>query len=98
MMSKLSRRGFLQRASISIAAVGGVVALPRLASAAQRPIAASTATLGSGQAGAAATMSGQPLVAYVRDLNKGEVSLYVGAREITFRDPDLVARLSKAVS
>jgi hypothetical protein len=43
-------------------------------------------------------MSGQPLVAYVRDLGKGEVSVYVGTREITVRDPELVARLSQAVS
>jgi hypothetical protein len=37
-----------------------------------------------------------PVVAIVRDPGKGEVSLIAGDREITLRDPQLVARLVRA--
>ena len=37
-----------------------------------------------------------PVIAHVTDVSRGEVALLVGAREIIFRDPALVARLMKA--
>jgi hypothetical protein len=39
----------------------------------------------------------EPLVAHVRDLTTGEISLMVGEREIIFRDPGLVVRLLNAM-
>jgi len=45
----------------------------------------------------AAAFSG-PMIAHVSDVATGEVALLVGAREIIFHDPQLVARLMKAAS
>jgi hypothetical protein len=36
------------------------------------------------------------MLAYVRDLAKGEVGVLVGEQEIVYRDPDFVMRLLKA--
>jgi hypothetical protein len=38
----------------------------------------------------------EPVFAHVRDLASGEISLFVGEREITIQDPQLVARLFHA--
>ena len=38
----------------------------------------------------------EPLVAYVRDVKRGEVTVVSGTRETTYRDPALVKRLVKA--
>jgi hypothetical protein len=38
----------------------------------------------------------EPVLAHVRDLASGEISLFVGEREITIKDPQLVARLFHA--
>ena len=38
----------------------------------------------------------EPLVAYVRDARKSEVTVLVGTEEITYRDPALTKRLLKA--
>jgi hypothetical protein len=39
----------------------------------------------------------EPLVAYVSDAKKHEVTVLVGTDEFTFRDPALVKRLLKVV-
>jgi hypothetical protein len=38
----------------------------------------------------------EPLVAHVRDLATGEIDVFAGERQITYRDPHLAARLFKA--
>jgi hypothetical protein len=38
----------------------------------------------------------EPVVAFVRDAKRGEVTVVAGTRETTYRDPALVARLAKA--
>jgi hypothetical protein len=38
----------------------------------------------------------EPVVAFVRDAERGEVTVVAGMRETTYRDPALVARLAKA--
>jgi hypothetical protein len=38
----------------------------------------------------------EPVVAYVRDAERGEVTVVAGERETTYRDPALVKRLVKA--
>ncbi len=37
-----------------------------------------------------------PLVAHVKDLSTGEIGVYMGTSEVTFRDPHLAARLYRA--
>jgi hypothetical protein len=39
----------------------------------------------------------QPVVAYVRDPRKGEISVMTGDREVTVHDPKLAARIARAV-
>lgn len=38
----------------------------------------------------------EPIMAYVRDADRGEVTLMSGTDEVTYRDPTLVKRLMKA--
>jgi hypothetical protein len=38
----------------------------------------------------------QPLIAHVRDLSTGQISLFLGTREITVQDPHLAAHLFNA--
>jgi hypothetical protein len=38
-----------------------------------------------------------PLVAHVKDLSTGEIGVYMGISEVTFRDPQLAAKLYRAV-
>ena len=41
-------------------------------------------------------MPREPVIAYVRDARRGEVTVMSGTRETTYRDPALVKRLLKA--
>ena len=91
-MAKVTRRRLLKTTSIGAATVGmlaaGFSASPGLAALAA-PAESSTTEL------SAASLSG-PMLAYVRDLAKGEVGVLVGEQEIIYRDPDFVMRLLKA--
>ena len=45
---------------------------------------------------AGASLDG-PLVAHVKNLSTGEIGVYMGTSEVTFRDPHLAAKLYRAV-
>lgn len=83
-MTKLARRSFLEQTSLCAATLG---LLPNLTAIPHSPKAVPPK--------ASATLTG-PIVAHVSDVATGEVTLFVGAREIVFRDPRLVACLIKA--
>jgi hypothetical protein len=68
---------------VGVAAVGAAAAAPAIVNA---PAAAPVA----GRAGSG------PLVAYVRDLSAGTVSILVGEREVLVTDHELVGRLAGA--
>jgi hypothetical protein len=98
--SRLSRRAVLRAGTIGAAAVGAVTAFPGVlgglgAEAPEVSGAASEATAGTGEADAAAVLDG-PIVAHIRDVTTGEVSLFVGEREIAYRDATLVQHLVRA--
>jgi hypothetical protein len=38
----------------------------------------------------------EPVVAYVRDPHRGEISVMAGDREVNIRDPKLAARIARA--
>jgi hypothetical protein len=84
-MNDLSRRRFLS-SSFGVAMVGAIAAVPGLVSVIKlsRP------------AGRAQARLAGPLVAHVRDLNSGEISLLVGTSHVIHRDRDLAARLYAA--
>jgi hypothetical protein len=96
-MSELSRRAFMSRAAAvtaaGVAASSGIVALPGLLAAAA-PAAASKS---GPQSATALDLSpvGQDVVAHVQDASTGDVLLLVGTAEVTYHDPELVARLLK---
>jgi hypothetical protein len=96
-MTELSRRAFMSRAAAAtaagVAATSGIVALPGLFAAAA-PVAASkpaqqVATV------LDLTPIGQDVVAHITDASTGDVLLLVGTTEVTYNDPQLVARLLK---
>ena len=94
----LSRRSFLRRGSLGVAAVGLVSAVPGLpglltqvsSDAPAADDAAADAT------GADAASLSEPLVVHVKDIQSGEMNLYLGEREIAYRDPQLASRILRA--
>jgi len=96
-MAQVTRRRFIQAASASAAALGALAAGSHFAGLHDAAATATVARHSSGAGGGSATRSSiaasEPLVAYVRDLSKGEIVLFVGTREIVRQDPELAARL-----
>jgi hypothetical protein len=86
-MGNLSRRSFLRGAGLATgAAIIGA-----------SPIAASAATEeGPELVAHPSALPKEPLVAYVRDAQKHEVTVLHGMDEVTYRDPALTKRLLKA--
>ena len=96
----LSRRDILKAAgALSAGAAVGVPALVFLGGVTGGGDHHTTVTGGNGAASAqpSATGSSQPLVAFVRDASRGEVSIMYGTQEVVLKDPQLVARLMGAV-
>lgn len=93
-MPELSRRTFLIRGSVGAAAVAVGSAVPGLSSflttaESEAPAADDAAT---SAAVGAPTMT-EPFIAHISDLQTGEMSLFMGEREFTIRDPGLASRL-----
>ena len=89
-MSKMTRRALLWATPAGVATLGGVAALLTALKPQDKAHAASANT------STAATATGS-LTLYVRDVTKGEVSLFVGEREVVLQDPALVAQLVSKV-
>jgi hypothetical protein len=95
----MSRRAVLRAGTIGAAAVGAVSAFPSLLGelTAARPELSAGASDASAVATDTEALSGStfegPVVAHIRDATTGDMSLYVGEREIAYRDPALVHKL-----
>jgi hypothetical protein len=87
-MAEVTRRGFMY----SSGAVAAGLATAGVAGGAL------TAVLGSAAPAVASANVDQRMVAYVRDSSRGEVTVMVGDREVTYHDPQLVRRMQKAIS
>jgi hypothetical protein len=85
----VSRRAFMSRASLGVALTGAAAVVPGLSTILKLPA----------PPFAAPTLpaTAEPLVAHVRDLASGEVSLMVGTDHVVVRDANLAARLYGAV-
>ena len=94
-MSEFSRRVFLTRGSIAVAAAGVATSIPNLTSALAAGETEAPAAESAMAGEATATMS-EPLIAHVRDLASGEIGLFSGEREVVFHDPTLATRLFNA--
>jgi hypothetical protein len=89
-MAKLTRGSFLKQASAGAATIGAFAALPGITTGAHAaPKSLTAAELST------ASKHG-PLVARVKDISGGEISLLVGTREITLHNPELVRQLVRA--
>ena len=87
-MEPTSRRNFLKRSSVVVAAAGVAAAAP--ASAARALAGDDDASLPDDKS------VDIPVVAHVRDVRKGVVSLYTGEREIRIKNKRLAALLYNA--
>ncbi|MDQ6784821.1 MAG: twin-arginine translocation signal domain-containing protein [Actinomycetota bacterium] len=93
--SGLSRRRFIGRGSLGVAAAGVLGSVPALPS-----FLSSSAPEASGDAGAAtadASAVEQTIVAHVHDINAGEISLYIKGQTISVRDPQLARTIARAL-
>ena len=100
LLSGFSRRLFL-RGSVALAAAGAAVAtVPGLSGALaatenEAPGVEDAASSAGIEGSAAGTSSfAGPLIAHVKDLQTGEMSLFFGEKEITVNDPGLASRLA----
>ncbi|UQX87843.1 hypothetical protein M6D93_16270 [Jatrophihabitans telluris] len=85
--SDASRRSFLVATGATAAA--GLVVAGAVGPGFARPAASAKALTTPADA--------QPLVVHVSDPASGRLSVYVGEREVLVNDPDLVARITRAV-
>jgi hypothetical protein len=110
-MQRYDRRQFLTRMSAGLAVAGAAAYLPRQAiSAAGASIKPATAggAVGTGVGqihdvsleGGAVPLAGDvvdgPVIAYVRDASAGDISIFVGSREIVVQDRVIAASLARA--
>jgi len=86
-MQKLSRGRFLKTAGAAAgaAAVAGAPGLAKAATERDAEVVHAPAAIGK-----------QPVVAFIRDADRAEVTVMHGTRETTYRDRGLVKRLLKA--
>jgi hypothetical protein len=93
----LSRRTFLRRGTFTAAAVAVAGSVPGistlLATTSAEAPAVDTGFTDVAEEGGAMT---EPLVAQVKDLTTGEISLFQGEREVTVRSPALARSLMSA--
>ena len=92
-MDDLSRREFLKRGSIGVAA--GAIAIGSGAVVADA-VAANAAERTSSGVSTEPAEASEPIVAYVRKGAHGEVRLMVGDHEVVHKDADLARRIIRA--
>jgi hypothetical protein len=96
-VSRLSRRTFLTRGSVVVAAGGAATAIPGLGSILQSTPAQATEADGAlTDAEVGVADQNGPLVARVCDVRSGEIRIYQGESQVVFKNPALVARLYRA--
>jgi hypothetical protein len=93
----VNRRDFLIRGSAAAAAVGAGALLPGLPSSAGAAENQNSSVEGQSDAAQLPGADGAlPLVARIRDVRTGEIDLFFGEHEVSYRDPQLAARLYNA--
>ncbi|MGI8753222.1 MAG: twin-arginine translocation signal domain-containing protein [Acidimicrobiales bacterium] len=94
----ISRRKFVGRGSLGVAAAGVLASLPGLPS-----WLASSAPEASGAAGDANVVAGdasgaeQSIVAQVHNINTGDISLHINGTTVAVRDPQLARNIARAM-
>ena len=83
----VSRRTFLSRSTVGLATAGALAAVPGLATLAKLPVDPE-----------AAPLEGDQLVAHVRSVSSGDITLLVGTTEVVYRDKAIAQRLARAAA
>ena len=86
----LSRRSFI-KASAGVATGATVLGVP--AAVIGAPLAAAAGETGAVVDAPSSPLPAEPVMAYVHDAQRGELTVLAGTQETTYRDPALVARL-----
>jgi anaerobic selenocysteine-containing dehydrogenase len=99
-MRDISRRTFLKGSSAALVAAGTISSLPAAAAVlnaieAQAPSDAGAADAATTEAATGAESVAGSLIAHVQET--GEIAIFVGTREVTLIDPQLAARLARAI-
>jgi hypothetical protein len=89
-MDEATRRKFLIMAGVGAATTAGVAVAASTGLGTEPAAGEAAATLPASASGS--------LVAWVEDVRAGRMSVMVGETEVVVRDPDLVARLSRAAT
>jgi hypothetical protein len=92
-MDQISRRNFFKQAG-TVAAVAGAAAVAPVGIV--NAVAATSAPKERELAAEEHLAAGEHLVAHVKNADTGEISLFVGTREVTFHDRSVAARLVRA--
>jgi len=98
-MEPVSRRTFFKHAgaAAAVAVVAGTTAAVPLGLTTALAGAATTKDAGDRPLTSSEALSaGHDIVAYVKNARTGEISLFVGEREVTIHDPKTAARLVRA--
>ncbi|MGH9129134.1 MAG: twin-arginine translocation signal domain-containing protein [Acidimicrobiales bacterium] len=99
-MDSLSRRNFLKRGSVAVAGAGALVTvpittlLPDVMGSGEAAVPAAETTAADLSGGGAV---GDTLIAHVRNLGTGEISIMRGLQEVTIHDPQTAARIAGAI-
>ena len=91
-MGEVTRRTFMKQVSAGAAGVAAITAM----GVPQAVAATSRSRISPHSAPSESAASSEPIVAYVRDGKRGEVTIMRGHEEIVRRDPDLVRRILSA--
>ncbi len=87
-MTGLSRKSFIEQATVGAAAAAAFVAMPGYALARENSAATTTRT--------GATVHGGPVLAHVRNVQTGEIAVMFGTREVIIHDREVASRLLRA--
>jgi len=98
-MPSVTRRGFITRTSLSVAAIGALSALGPL------PVLADAQSQAQPRPGlepkfpvpAVSLVGGQPFVVYISDPSTGAGTILVGEQSIPFTNPAIVSSLHQAI-
>lgn len=96
--SRLSRRSFVGRSSVGVAAAGVLATVPGLPSwlASSGPE-ASTAAGDANVVASDATVAEQSIVAQVNNVSTGDISLHINGTTVAVRDPQLARHIARAL-
>jgi hypothetical protein len=95
--TRVSRRAFLRTGTLGAAAVGVAGAVPGLSSLLGEASTDAPALPDAAAGADTLPALSAPIVAHVTDAAAGQLSIYVGEREVTFQDRVLVQHLLRAV-